>query len=254
MKLWLDDRICDSNEIQMDSDGWPIGSGVFETIRTEDGKVFELGRHMRRAASAAKNFAIKLPSEDLIRKAISELIEAEPQLLGRLRLLFSEDRFVAVHQNYLEIVAPAKLKIADEASVISAIAFKTFPYDHRIFLLQQAKAEGFDEIICISQSGAVTEGAVSNFIFRIDDQWVTTPLSAGVLPGVQRAIVIERCGVVVKALQRSDLAKASSALVISSLKIALAAKSIDDRELETGGPVELFISQIRAQTQSHSVG
>ena len=43
MKIWLDDRICESTEIEMDADGWPVGEGVFETIRTEAGKVFELG-------------------------------------------------------------------------------------------------------------------------------------------------------------------------------------------------------------------
>lgn len=238
----------------MAGDGWPEGSGVFETLRTEDGRIFELGRHMRRATTSAKKFEINLPSEELIRKAIFELLQAEPQSLGRLRLLFSDQQFIATHHRYMDTVTPAKLKISDQGSNISAIAFKTFPYNHRLSLLQQAKSEGFDEIICINPDGEVTEGAVSNFIFRIDDQWVTTPLSAGVLPGVQRAIAVERCGVVVKSLQRSDLAKATSTLLTSSLKIALAAKSIDDREQEIGGAAELLISQIRAQTQSNSVG
>ena len=254
MKIWLDDRICESTEIEMDGDGWPVGEGVFETIRTEAGKVLELGRHMRRAGSAAKNFGQFLPGEELIRKAIVQLLDAEPHELGRLRLLFSKNRFVAVHQSYVEIVTPARLKIADEGHEIESIAFKTFPYNHRISLLQKAQSEGFDEIICVTPSGEVTEGAVSNFIFLIDGQWVTTPLSAGVLPGVERAIVIERCGVVVRSLTRSDLDRVISAIVISSLKIALLASAINDRELIIDEGVKSMAAQIRAQTQSHSVG
>jgi branched-chain amino acid aminotransferase len=254
MKIWLDNRICESTEIEMDGDGWPIGEGIFETIRTEAGKVFELGRHMRRAGSAAKNFGQSLPGEELIRNAIVQLLDAQPHEVGRLRLLFSKDRFVAVHQSYVEIVMPARLKIADEGNEISPIAFKTFPYGHRTSLLEQARSEGFDEIICVSQTGEVTEGAVSNFIFLIDGQWVTTPLSAGVLPGVQRAIVIERCGVVVRSLSRTDLDRITSAIVISSLKIALLATSINDRELVIDEGVQLMAAQIRTQTQSHSVG
>lgn len=254
MKIWLDDRICESTEIEMDADGWPVGEGVFETIRTETGKVFELGRHMRRAASAAKNFGQKLPSEELIRDAIVQLLDAQPHELGRLRLLFSKDRFIAVHQSYVEILTPARLKIADADHEIASIAFKTYPYSHRTSLLQQAQKEGFDEIICISASGEVTEGAVSNFIFLIDGQWVTTPLSAGVLPGVERAIVIERCGVVVRSLTRSDLDRVTSAIVISSLKIALTASSINDRELTIDEGAHSMAAKIRAQTQSHSVG
>ena len=88
MKIWLNDQICDSQEIDIDADGWPVGSGVFETIRTENGEVFELARHMRRAATAARKFDIKLPGEELVRDAIAALITAEPHQLGRLRLLF----------------------------------------------------------------------------------------------------------------------------------------------------------------------
>ena len=31
MKIWLNDQICDSQVIDLDSDGWPVGNGVFET-------------------------------------------------------------------------------------------------------------------------------------------------------------------------------------------------------------------------------
>lgn len=254
MKIWRNDRICDSKEIDIDSDGWPIGNGVFETIRTENGEVFELARHMRRAATAARKFKIDLPSEDQIRKAIAGLLFEEPHELGRLRLLFSQDWFVAVHQSYAEIAKPAKLTVIDESRLVDPIAFKTFPYSHRTGLLKLAQRDGFDEIICVNELGEITEGAVSNFLFLIDGQWVTTPLSAGVLPGVQRAIVIERCGVTVKSLKRNEMDRVQSAIVISSLKIGLAVASIDNRDLVFDEQCRSFLDQIRAQTHSHSVG
>jgi branched-chain amino acid aminotransferase len=254
MKIWLNDQICDSQVIDLDSDGWPVGNGVFETIRTENGEVFELARHMRRAATAARNFEIKLPGEDQIRDAIAALLTAEPHQLGRLRLLFSKNWFVAVHQSYVEITEPAKLTVIDESRLVDPIAFKTFPYIHRTGLLQLAQREGFDEIICVNESGEITEGAVSNFLFLIDGQWVTTPLSAGVLPGVQRAITIERCGVTVQSLTRRDIERVDSAIVISSLKIGLAVASIDNRDLVFDEQCHSFLDEIRAQTHSHSVG
>lgn len=254
MKIWLNDQICGSGEIEIDQDGWPIGSGVFETIRTENGQVYELARHMRRAGTAARKFNIVLPREETIRSAIRQLLREEPHSLGRLRLLFSKDRFVAVHQSYDEITSPAKLKIASATEEVSSISYKTFPYDHRTSLLHTVKSEGFDEVICVNESGEVTEGAVSNFIFLIDGIWITTPLTAGVLPGVQRAIVIERCGVVVRSIKRADLARVTSAIVISSLKIALSASSINGRELTIDEGVASFVALIRSQTQAHSVG
>ena len=117
-----------------------------------------------------------------------------------------------------------------------------------------AQKNGFDEIICVNESGEVTEGAVSNFLFLVDGQWVTTPLSAGVLPGVQRAIVIERCGVTVRSLMRNEMERVKAAIVISSLKIGLAVASIDNRDLVFDEQCRSFLDQIRAQTHSHSVG
>ena len=254
MKIWLNDQICDSQEIDIDADGWPVGNGVFETTRTENGEVFELARHMRRAATAARKFDIKLPGEELVRDAIAALITAEPHQLGRLRLLFSREWFVAVHQGYAEIADPAKLTVIDESRLVDPIAFKTFPYSHRTGLLQLAQRDGFDEIICVNESSEISEGAVSNFLFLIDGQWVTTPLSAGVLPGVQRAIVIERCGVTVRSLTRNDMERVKSAIVISSLKIGLAVASIDNRDLIFDEQCHSFLDEIRAQTHSHSVG
>ena len=254
MKIWLDNEIVDASTVVIDDDGWPSGDGIFETLRTEKGKVFELARHMRRAGTAAKNFKIKLPSEDEILEAIRQLLIAEDHEIGRLRLLFSKDHFIAVHQSYREITAPAKLKMADSSKSISAIAFKTFPYTHRLELLEDARINGFDEIICVTESGEITEGAVSNYLFLLDGKWITTPLSSGVLPGVQRAIVIERAGVEVKSINRADLNRVSAALVISSLKIALPVQAINDRILEIGQETLDLVAKIRAQTQSHSVG
>jgi branched-chain amino acid aminotransferase len=209
---------------------------------------------MRRAATAARKYEITLPSEDQIRIAIATLLSEEPHQVGRLRLLFSKDWFVAVHQSYLEIIEPAKLTVIDESRMVDPIAFKTFPYTHRTGLLQIAQRDGFDEIICVNESGEITEGAVSNFLFLIDGKWVTTPLSSGVLPGVQRAIVIERCGVTVQSLTRNDMERVESAIVISSLKIGLAVASIDNRDLVFDDQGRSFLDLIRAQTHSHSVG
>jgi branched-chain amino acid aminotransferase len=115
-------------------------------------------------------------------------------------------------------------------------------------------AEGFDEIICNNNQGQLTEGAVSNFIFFLEGSWFTTPLTAGVLPGVMRAIAIERCGVKVRNIELDEISKVESALVISSLKIALPISSIDGRTLKIGTEVQTLEAQIRAKTQKHSVG
>ena len=254
MQIWLNDGLVDAATAGVALDGWPNGEGIFETIKTEKGEIFELARHMRRALDAANQKGILLPSEELVRSAIVELLAIESHAIGRLRLLFSKDRFVAVDQSYQEIAKPAKLTVISDPADVMGISIKTFPYQHRLDLLDKAQSQGFDEIICLNSNFEVTEGAVSNFILRIDGKWVTSPLTSGVLPGVQRGIVIERCGVGVQLISKEDLARTDAAFVISSLKIALSVSEIDGRPMKIDGDCAALEADIRAKTLKHSVG
>ena len=254
MKVWLDQSLVDSTHIQFDADFWPDGFGFFETLRSEKESVFELGRHMRRAVSASDQLGIRLPPEDLIRKAIASLLLAEPQQVGRLRLLFSSQRFLAIHQSYEEIKAPLKVSI-DKAATKSPISvLKEFPYTSHLEALVRAKSDGFDEVLRYNLKGFLTEGSVSNYLFRIKGRWITTPLSSGVLPGVMRAIALERCGVSVESVERKDVDLIESAIALSSLKLAAPVSELDGRVLLLDQNMKDLIALIREKTQRGSVG
>jgi branched-chain amino acid aminotransferase len=254
MQIWLNDHLIDAVAADVSAGGWPSGDGVFETIRTQDGEIFELGRHMRRALEGATAKGFSLPNEEVVRTGIHSLLTAEFHTVGRLRLLFSKGRFIAVHQRYEDITKPANLALVTDSEIVEPISIKTFPYEHRLVILEQAQQNGFDEIICINEGGEVTEGAVSNFLFRIDGKWITTPLSSGVLPGIQRGIVIERCGVAVKQIFKSELQRVDAAFVISSLKIALSVASIAGIALQIDEDCKALAADIWANTHRHSVG
>ena len=254
MKIWLNDRIADESEINLDSDGWPQGIGIFETLRTEDGEVFELSRHMRRAIDASESIGIKLPSEELIRSAVVSLLTEEPQKIGRLRFMFSNNLFVAIQRRYEDERTPLKICTQTQLLKSDQVSIKKYPYTDRLALLATVTQKGYDEIICNNLKSQVTEGAVSNFLFLIGGTWFTTPLTAGVLPGVMRAISIERCGVKVRNIGIEEIATVESALVVSSLKIALPVASIDGRALKIGTHTQTLEEEIRSKTQKHSVG
>ena len=203
---------------------------------------------------AGARLGVAIPNEDRVRTAIDALLAEARHPVGRLRLLFSKGRFIAVHQSYADITKPAKLAVVADSEIVESISIKTFPYEHRLVILEQAQQIGFDEIICINEGGEVSEGAVSNFLFRIDGKWITTPLSSGVLPGIQRGIVIERCGVAVKQILKSELERVDAAFVISSLKIALSVASIAGKSLEIDEDCKALAADIWANTHRHSVG
>ncbi len=251
MKIWVDKKLVDESSDYLDAKNWPLGTGLFETMRTENGSVQFLARHMRRAIASARELDIPIPDEDLIAQAIDELLVATPHDLGRLRLSFSRDRFIATHEGYISSNAPFKLLVSQHLSSTVGRQYKTFPYSGRLDLLEEATAAGCDEVIQIDHSDRVCEGAVSNYAFRIAGQWRTPPITAGILPGVIRAIAVEKCGVVVRDVLRTDLVSCEASIVMSSLKIALPVASIDGRSLSIDSDVSDICSKLRQLATAH---
>ena len=245
MKIWVDDALVESSPKFISADGWPVGSGVFETIRTESLRPQLLSRHMRRVLLSARELSLSLPGEDHILDAIDQLLSAEPHPIGRLRLSFSTSHFIATHELYKDVQNAMKVRTHHIDSQASSRKHKTFPYSDNLQLLSQAKSEGFDEVIVIDSLGRVTEGAVSNFAFRIKGEWITPPITSGILPGVIRALAIERCDVVVRDIYERDLGDCEGAFAMSSLKIAGPVHSLNEKALSINNDTEQICSKLR---------
>ena len=251
MKFWVNSGLVEDSSGYLDADNWPLGTGLFETLRTENGSVQLLSRHMRRVISSARELSIPIPNEDVISQAIGQLLVATPHELGKLRLSFSIERFMATHEKYVDDNVSFTVMLGQNVGMPSGRQHKVFPYEARMDLLQSAMAVGCDEVILMDAEERVLEGAVSNFAFRIDGQWRTTPITAGILPGVLRAVAIEECGVVVKDLTRADVSRCEAAIVMSSLKIARPVASIDGRDLVIDSDVSDICSKLRQFATTH---
>jgi branched-chain amino acid aminotransferase len=240
------------NESDCNDKGWMSGTGVFETIKTVDNKPWALSRHMRRAVASSQQLGFRIPPEDLVRSSVEELCLVEQHPVGLLRLSFGHNgNWSAVHIAHVPLTHAAKLITYDKKIAIKGQPVKSFPYDHRLAILETIKNEGADEAIVCNENGKVSEGAVTNLLLRIDDKWVTPPISDGVLPGVMRALVIEYCGVSVRSIDSSEIPQVQSAFLLSSLRIAQLVASIDGRDIEQSWE---FKSEIEAMALRTSVG
>ena len=74
MKIWVDKALIESSADFIGADGWPVGTGVFETIRTEQSRPQLLSRHMRRVLLSARELSISLPNEDDVLDAVDHLL------------------------------------------------------------------------------------------------------------------------------------------------------------------------------------
>jgi len=240
------------SELEFDAHGFPKSSGIFETIKTLEGAPIALGRHMRRALESALALEISIPSEEFIRTEIVRVLSQNPPPVGRLRICFGQNFFHITHDAYLEQSEPATLNFYSQ-TVIGSI-HKTFPYDDRFALMKAAQDEGFHESVLFNEKNEITETATANLALLISGEWVTPPISAGILPGVVRAIAIEECAVKVRSIHISEIPEVESAFLLSSLRIAQPVSHIGDMKLKMGDASRDLEEQIRAHSQPVSVG
>jgi branched-chain amino acid aminotransferase len=252
---WVAGRLLSYEEAKLDSAGWPTGTGIFETIKTVEGQAWALSRHMRRALNSARRNDQPFPNEEMIRAAVAETITANPYSIGRLRLLFGVDgSFCATHQEYLEIERTAKLGIRRLDEAVSVPVEKRYPYTRNLQMLEAAKGAGFDDFILINPDGFITETAIANLVFDLNGEWITPPLSDGVLPGVMRALLVEKAGVIVRQIRDNQLNQIESGFVVSSLKIAQPIARIGDLTLAISPESEQMRAEFATTALATSVG
>ena len=252
MKVIVNGSLVPIEQSQISPLGWLNGGGIFETIKTVSGKPWALSRHMRRAVNSSVKEGIVLPSEELIRESITTLLEAENHATGLLRVSFdATGNWAAVHLAYEEVKSAATVGIHPDPLVIQGVPVKSYPYNHRLEILEQARLNGFDEALVTSSKGTICEGSVCNILFKIAGTWCTPPLSDGVLPGVMRAVVIENFDVMVRSIAVAEIAEIESGFLLSSLRIAQPIAAINGRELSQSHE---FRDEIQAMALRTSVG
>lgn len=252
---WLDSKLLNYEEAGLDSAGWPDGSGTFETIKTVAGLPWALSRHMRRALNTARRNDLPFPNEELIRRAVTETIAVNPFAIGRLRIAFGDNGSMLVtHQEYFELIKPAHLGVRHFEHVGSGIVEKRYPYTENLKLLAQAQSTGFDDFLLINGQGKVGETAIANLVFQVEHEWVTPPLSDGVLPGIMRALLIEKAGVLVRQIDSNQLVMITSGFIVSSLKIAQPIAQIEGQNLQISPESEQMRSLFAATALATSVG
>ena len=252
---WLNGRSLSYEAAKLDASGWPTGSGTFETVKTLAGQPWALSRHMRRALNTARRNDHPFPSEELIRRAVAETIASNQFAIGRLRILFGDDGSLCVtHQEYVELTKPAVLGVRHHAVASNGIVEKRYPYDQNLQFHKEAQNSGFDDFLLINSQGYVSETSIANLVLQINGFWVTPPLSDGVLPGVMRALLIEKNGVLVRRINADELPLINSGFVVSSLKIAQPIGEIQGRSLQISKESEQMRSQFAATALATSVG
>lgn len=240
------------------------GDGVFETIRSYQGRLFLLDQHLQRLQRSAQQIYLKLPlSLATIKTAASKLLELNWQgqdLLLRLTVsrgigdgLWPEKTKSLVVMQTRALPLDLKQKINQGVKVVISETrrnyrlalnpeIKSCNFLNNILALREAKIKGAVESLILNYQGYLTEGAVSNlFIVAKSGSIYTPPVTDGLLPGITRALIFKLAkakGFLVqeKQLTLADLFQASEAFLTLTSAGLLPIVQVGNRLLGSGKP------------------
>jgi len=233
--IWIRGAIVPNEELKIPLDDriFEHGLGLFETLRTYDGRPALLDRHLERLRRSARALGLAiedhaLPSpEDVERLRRAEGLEDDCVL--RIALTGGRDEHTpgALWMKARPLPDPpaGDLRIRATWTLASddhLASHKTLNYWRKRLIHEQAVRAGFDEDLGRDPSGALLEGTRSNMFILRNEALLTPalerpgdPVPRPLLPGVMRGAVIERArtlglaveetaGLTIEDLARSD--------------------------------------------------
>ncbi|MGN6668599.1 MAG: aminotransferase class IV, partial [Trinickia sp.] len=84
------------------------------------------------------------------------------------------------------------------------------------------------DILFFNEREELTEGGRSNVFVKLDGHWYTPPLSAGLLPGVMRQVLLEDAAMQARerTLTQAELLRAEALVICNALRGALPARIV----------------------------
>ncbi len=232
--------------------GITVGDGVFETLKVDNGQAFALSRHLRRLERSAAVLGLSLPSNDVIRMAVDEVLMANAATLrGQVRLRITVTGGLGPlgidrgHRGSTLIVAvmsstqwPQSAEVVtvpwsrNERSAITGA--KTISYAENIVAMSYARERGASEAIFANTQGNLCEGTGSNVFVVVDGVTMTPPLTSGCLAGITRELVLEWTPALERELPLDILQSAQEIFLTSSTRDVHPVTRVDDRVLGIG--------------------
>jgi branched-chain amino acid aminotransferase len=255
---------ADQARVSVLDNGFTFGDGVYETLRTYGGRPFHLDRHLDRLRASARMLGIAIPAgDDALAADLDRLLERAANPESYIRIIVSRGvgeisyRFDRIQGPTIVMAARAYEPFAEAQyrdgipAIISSIrrnspqaldpAMKSCNLINNILAVREAQAKKAAEPLMLNERGDVAEGASANVFLVSKGALVTPPLSAGILPGVTRALVLEIAARLdIPARQETvsveRLLGADEAFVTSTLKEVMPIATIDGRPVGSGRP------------------
>ncbi len=204
---------------------------LFETMRATARGCELLNRHLARLSSSAQVFGFAFDLAEASRRVAAECAAMTDDQDYRLRLSLNSRGEIQLSkapvmpiQQTVHVLLSTIVMQSDDL----LLAHKTTLRDVYDEGWKNAEAQGAFDTLFFNERGELTEGGRSNVFVKLNGQWMTPPLSAGVLPGVMRAQLLEdtQWNAIEHTMTRADLQNAEAVCVCNALRGVLQAQIV----------------------------
>ena len=235
-----------------------FGDGVYEVIRSYDGKIFALQEHLQRFTGSLSAIEISGVDIDLIRSRILKAFDAAG--IANAKIYFHITRGSALRNHVcdadLEPIFFLTVTESDDNTQArtEGIVVSTHP-DWRwkrcdikslnllanVLARRDATAKGCGEAILVDEEGFITEGASSAFFAVREQTLQTAPLTANILPSITRDFAIKAgrnigLEVIEKSMTVEEAAGSDELLIASTTQDTVPVVRFDDKVIGDGKP------------------
>jgi len=246
--------------------GFLYGEGIYETLRTYNGRLFLFDRHTRRLRNSARLIQLAVPfTDDELKRHVSDTIAAT-KLNGKeayVRILVTRgvgeltyDLKATPKPSWVIIVkvlvAPPAEIYERGCKVVIVDVVRNHPGSvnpmikcnnlmNQALAAQQALAHGAFDAVMRNYRGELTECATSNLFIVKSGTVLTPPVESGLLPGITREFIFEvgrNVGVEVReqVLRDDDLFDAEEAFLTSTTREVVPIVAVNEKAIGTGKP------------------
>lgn len=235
--------------------GLLTGWGLFSTLRIYQGMPFAFEDHWQRLATDGRKLLVDLSGlEDEVRRGLAAVIEKNQarEAVARVYLIRNRGGLLDSPQARATDVliftrtlrdwgATARLLVQPHGRHAQAplAGTKTLTWSHNLVLVEEAHAQGFDDVLLLNERGEVAECTSANIFVARGGVLRTPPLDSGALPGVSRKLLLAAApehGLRIEeaVLREPDLEQAEEIFITSTTRQVQAVERIGTRAVPLG--------------------
>jgi len=235
-----------------------FGDGVYEVLRSYNGKLFALSEHLQRFAHSLEAVRINSVDIDTVRRRVERAFQTAE--LPDAKIYFHVTRGSAprnhvwdteLEPNFFLTVSAVPDCSHEKASGIAVLTHPDWRWKRcdikslnllaNVLARQDAIEKGYDEAILVDEAGLITEGAGSAFFAIQGNTLQTAPLTANILPSITRAYIIKTAQnigmeIVEQCLTPTQAASANELLTAMTTKDIVPVVKFDETTIADGKP------------------